>query len=79
MVYRTREELEFWKQRDPLTRLRHRLLNEGLAAEADLDALAVAIKREMDEAVAFAIASPAPAPHTALTGVYGETHGGRVF
>lgn len=79
MVYRTREELEFWKQRDPLTRLRHQLLNDGLAAETDLDAVAAAIKQEMDEAVAFAIASPAPAPDTALAGVYGETHGGRVF
>lgn len=79
MVYRTREELEFWKQRDPLTRLRHQLLNDGLAGETALDAIAAAIKQEMDEAVAFAIASPAPAPDTALTGVYGETHGGRVF
>ncbi|MCW5860198.1 MAG: thiamine pyrophosphate-dependent dehydrogenase E1 component subunit alpha, partial [Caldilineales bacterium] len=79
MVYRTREELEFWKQRDPLTRLRYQLLSDGLAGETDLDAIAAAIKQEMDEAVAFAIASPAPAPNTALTGVYGETHGGRVF
>ena len=31
----------------------------------------------LDEAVAFAAASPKPAPETALAGVYGETHGGR--
>ncbi len=79
MVYRTREELEFWKQRDPITHLRYYLLDEGLATEADLDAIAGAIHQELDEAVAFAVASPAPAPETALAGVYGEVHDGRVF
>ncbi len=79
MVYRTREELEFWKQRDPLTRFRHHLLDAGLATAAELDAIAAAITQELDEAVAFATASPAPAPASALAGVYGETHGGRVF
>lgn len=79
MVYRTREELELWKQRDPITHFRYHLLDNGLASEADLDAIAEAIKQELDEAVAFAIASPAPTPDTALAGVYGETHGGQVF
>lgn len=79
MIYRSREELEFWKQRDPITHFRHRLLDEGAATQGDLDAIEAAVKQQLDEAVAFAVASPAPAPATALAGVYGDTHNGQVF
>jgi len=68
--YRTDEELAMWKSRDPLTTfttyLRHRsiLTDEHVA---DVDAR---VKREIDEAVAFAENSPDPDPHDGVTDLY---------
>ena len=79
MVYRTKAEMEAWKQRDPLVNLRGRLLAEVEVPEADLVAIEQAVQSVLDEAVAFAAASPKPAPEAALAGVYGDTHAGLVF
>jgi pyruvate dehydrogenase E1 component alpha subunit len=79
MLYRTKAELAEWRQRDPLTTFRDRLLQRAAATETDLAAIDAEIQAELDEAVQFAAASPAPAPESALEGVYSDTHGGRVF
>jgi TPP-dependent pyruvate/acetoin dehydrogenase alpha subunit len=69
MTYRTDDELRSWRERDPISRLRSRLLEAGVGEErvAELD---TAVAREMDDAAAFADASPLPAPAEALEGVY---------
>lgn len=79
MVYRSKAEMEEWKRRDPVSGFRVRLLAEAGIPEADVVAAEQAVQAALDEAVAFAAASPKPAPETALAGVYGETHGGLVF
>ena len=79
MVYRTKEEMETWRERDPINRLRHALLEGGLAAEQQLATIDDEIQEMLDEAVAFARESPPPEPESALAGVYGDTHDGRVF
>ncbi|GAB4429867.1 MAG: pyruvate dehydrogenase (acetyl-transferring) E1 component subunit alpha [Anaerolineae bacterium] len=79
MVYRSKEELAEWRQRDPIGTFRERLLQRDLATETGLDAIDAEIQTELDEAVQFAADSPAPAPESALEGVYSDTHGGRVF
>lgn len=57
-VYRTREELEEWKLRDPLLLLARA---GGLSAE-DVNTLDAAAKRLAEESLQFAIASPPPNP-----------------
>ncbi len=79
MVYRSKEEMEAWRRRDPVLGFRARLLSEAGVPEAEVVAIERAVQAALDEAVAFAAASPKPAPETALAGVYGETHGGLVF
>jgi len=79
MIYRSKEEMDEWKGRDPVVAFRARLLTEASIPEAELVAIEQAVQTTLDEAVAFAAASPKPAPETALEGVYGETHGGLVF
>ena len=79
MIYRSKEEMDEWKGRDPVVAFRARLLTEAGIPEAELVAVEQAVQVALDEAVAFAAASPKPAPETALVGVYGETHGGLVF
>jgi len=57
-LYRTKEEVEEWKRRDPLNRCRQRLVDIGFA-DADLEALEADVKAEIEDAVQFAEQSPA--------------------
>jgi pyruvate dehydrogenase E1 component alpha subunit len=79
MVYRTKEELESWRQRDPIVALRRRLVDDEVASEEELQALKAEIETTLDEAVQFAADSPQPELESALEGVYHDTHNGRVF
>jgi len=79
MVYRSQEEMDFWKQRDPVLGFRRRLLAEEGVESTILDAIDAEIQQQLDEAVTFAASSPPPPPESALDGVYGDTHQGRVF
>ena len=68
--YRTQEEVESWKGRDPLKRTEARLFETGLADRKTLDAIWEDIRRSVDVAVAYARQAPLPEPESALTDVY---------
>jgi pyruvate dehydrogenase E1 component alpha subunit len=57
-LYRSKEEVEEWKKRDPIPLFEARLRREGLLSDADRAALEEAIAAEVAEAVAFAEAGP---------------------
>ena len=57
-LYRTKEEVEEWKRRDPLPGTRAKLLGLGML-EAELIALEDDVKAEIEDAVKFADESPA--------------------
>lgn len=68
--YRKKGEVEAWKERCPIRRFRARLINEKVIDEAEADRMAEEAKRLIEEAVAFAEASPEPSVETILEGVY---------
>jgi 2-oxoisovalerate dehydrogenase E1 component len=70
--YRTREDVEAWKERCPIRRLRDRLVADGLATDADLSAIDAEVAHEVDDAYHRAEASPWPDPADAATHVYAE-------
>jgi pyruvate dehydrogenase E1 component alpha subunit len=53
-LYRTKEEVEHWKERDPIPRTLKWLRENGMASEDELGEIAAAIDAEIDAAVAFA-------------------------
>ena len=57
-LYRSKEEVEQWKARDPIPVFARRLREWGLLADADLAALEKDVAAEVAEAVAFAEAGP---------------------
>jgi pyruvate dehydrogenase E1 component alpha subunit len=59
--YRTKEELEEQKARDPIAALQHRLEEADLLPEATLAAMRQGVEDEVDDAVRFAEESPEPA------------------
>ena len=63
-------ERDQWLARDPLTIAKMRLLEEGLASEADFIEIEARVLGEVAAAVDFAEASPVPAVETALDDVY---------
>lgn len=68
--YRTKEEVEAWKERCPIRRFRARLIDERVIDEAEASRTAEEGRRLIEEAVAFAEASPEPSVETILEGVY---------
>src|SRR5260370_40020579 len=56
--YRTREEVELWKKRDPILRLRQVLEAAGLLSRAEQEALEARAVAEVDDAVKVAQESP---------------------
>ena len=68
-VYRTKEEVEEQRKRDPISQLSHKLKEEGALDDAALDALDAEVRAETDEATRFAEQSPDPDPAELTTHV----------
>jgi 2-oxoisovalerate dehydrogenase E1 component len=70
--YRTREEVEEWRGRDPIKRFRADLLGQQLCQPSALDAVDREIERLVAEALEWAKASPWPDPSTVLDHVFAD-------
>ena len=71
-IYRTKEEVEREKQRDPILLFRNRCIREGVLTEVELKTLEKEANDLVDEAVAFADASPEPPAEWLFTDIYKE-------
>lgn len=57
--YRTREEINRMRStRDPIEKIRYKILDNGIATKEELKAIETEVKAEVDEAVKFALDSP---------------------
>lgn len=68
--YRTKDEVEEYKQRDPVEVVKNTLVENKWATDKEFDALETKIAGIVDEAVKFAEESPFPDASEALTDVY---------
>jgi pyruvate dehydrogenase E1 component alpha subunit len=57
-LYRTKDEVAQWKQRDPVPLFQQQLRDEGDLTDADLDNMETAIAAEIAEAVSYAEMGP---------------------
>jgi len=57
-LYREREEIEMWKQRDPIATFSARLVEAGIATDEDVASMWDAARDETEQAVAEAEAGP---------------------
>jgi pyruvate dehydrogenase E1 component alpha subunit len=71
-VYRTKDEVEEQKKKDPISALAHRLTADGVLTQGAIDAMDAEVHAEVDAAVAFADASPDPDPAELLHHVLAE-------
>ncbi|MEX2336605.1 MAG: pyruvate dehydrogenase (acetyl-transferring) E1 component subunit alpha [Fulvivirga sp.] len=70
--YRTKDELEEYKLKDPIEQVRKVVLENKYASEKDIDALEKKIKEQVAEAVKFADESAYPDPKEAFRDVYAQ-------
>src|SRR6195256_4071089 len=68
--YRTKEQVETWRRRDPIATYGERLVAEGIVNGEERDELDRQAQARVDEAVAFADASPFPEPSSLYDDVY---------
>ena len=71
-VYRTKDEVEEQKKKDPITQLAEKLKEEKVIDQARLDAMDAELHAEVDEAVKFADESPDPDPAELYTDVLAD-------
>jgi pyruvate dehydrogenase E1 component alpha subunit len=72
--YRTKEEIDEWRKRDPVGLLEAKILERGAASEEELAKVQEEAKQIVDEAVTFAEESPVPDESELLEDVYGEAY-----
>lgn len=73
--YRSREEVEEWKKKDPLIRFAAWIEEHGVGDRSELDALKEKVASEVDEASEYAENAPMAEPESAFRHVYVEEGG----
>jgi pyruvate dehydrogenase E1 component alpha subunit len=68
--YRTKEEIESWKLRDPIARFENEIEALDLVSRADIEAIRAQVEIEIAAGVAFAASSPSPSPAEVTRYVY---------
>lgn len=69
-LYRTQEEIDKWRERDPIARFGSLLLKAQILSEAQANEINLSAKELIDEAVTFAEAAPEPDVTTLTEYVY---------
>ena len=69
-VYRSKEEIAEWKEKDPSPRFEKKLLQAKIFTKKKLDDIKRSFEKELDEGVKFADESPYPDPSDITVDVY---------
>src|SRR3989440_3411422 len=68
--YREKEEVDRWRQQDPIERVKSAVLSRGVLSEAAVAELERTIEAQIEEAVEFARNSPEPTVDQLMTDIY---------
>jgi 2-oxoisovalerate dehydrogenase E1 component len=71
-TYRTRDEVDAWKTRCPIARLRQFIVDEPAATSGELESIDAEIDALVDDSLQFAETSPWPEPATATRFIFAE-------
>lgn len=71
-LYRTKEELQEYKERDPIVRFKLHLLEKNLLSEEDDKAITARTKKEIEAAVKFALEDEPPDAESVYRDVYAD-------
>lgn len=74
-TYRTKEEIETWRQYDPILRMEGHLRQNGMVTDEDIRVMQEQTNARVQEAVDFAESSPFPPPEALFEDVYAPQPG----
>jgi 2-oxoisovalerate dehydrogenase E1 component len=72
--YRTAEDIELDRKRDPIPRLTRFLIEQGYLLEDEAVEMKAEVKRTVDDAAEWAESQPLPDPSTVLNNLYGSAY-----
>lgn len=75
-LYRTKEEIEDWKHKDPIVKFENRVIEQGVLSRADCDSIAAEIREKTRIAISEATTAPDSDPAELLSSVYRAIQGG---
>ncbi len=70
--YRTKEEVEAWRSKDPIGRFRDRLIGMGIISEAEAASIEARAQKAVEDAIAWADAGPEPSLDHLTDDVYAD-------
>jgi pyruvate dehydrogenase E1 component alpha subunit len=70
--YRTQEEVDQWKLRDPIKLWEARLLETGVATQEEISQLEAEVSKKAEEAAQYARQSPMPTPSTVMDHLFSQ-------
>jgi len=73
-TYRSKEEVEEWKMKCPIKRLRAKLLEEGILSDQEVMKIDMEVEHEIEEAARFAEESPWPDLEDALRDIFASAY-----
>ena len=68
--YRSKEEVQAWRGKDPIPAFAARLIQRGLLNAETIEEIKTAVEQDLQAAIEFAKASPEPAPESLFEGLY---------
>ena len=71
-LYRTRDKIKEWREKDPITRLAGKLIKAKMLTEDEQVAIKEKTRQSIEDAMVYAEASPAPDVSTVMEGVYAD-------
>ncbi len=69
-TYRTKEEIEEWKKRDPIVTFGNRLIKENILDKDSIAGIAADVDNQMQKVIEYAELSPKPKPRALYENVY---------
>jgi len=73
--YRTKQEVEEQKQRDPIRHLFEQMAAQGMIDQTGFEAMDAKVREKVEDAIAFAEGSAPPPPEALYEDVYAEPYG----
>jgi pyruvate dehydrogenase E1 component alpha subunit len=71
-VYRSKEEVDSWRERDPIVRFARVLEGQGVLGDGELDAMRKEVSQEVAQAIREAASAPAPDVSALADNVYAD-------
>jgi TPP-dependent pyruvate/acetoin dehydrogenase alpha subunit len=69
-TYRSKEDVEKWKKKDPISNLRQKLINDKIVGQEEIEDLEKDVAHRIELAIEFAKQSPSPEPNEAFEDVF---------